>query len=155
MQLIPVVEAMSNMFLMKMMFIMAAGVVCDIRTGSNRHRNDANIVGASKIVDVKRRSGDMDERGEMDKRDASGDSIQVKERPLLPEDQADSRLTLRLSPEARETLEWLAEERHITFGEVIRRALGTERFFYEATKRNASILLEESGSKRLKEVLLR
>lgn len=64
------------------------------------------------------------------------------------------RLNLRLSKEAKEALDYIAEKRGINYAEAIRRALGTEQFFLQAQQRNASIVLEEDG-KRPKEVLLR
>lgn len=74
----------------------------------------------------------------------------------LPADQAsdrETRLTLRLSPEARETLEWIARERHVSLAEAIRRALGTEKFLIEKGRRKARILVEEPGE-RTKELVL-
>lgn len=64
------------------------------------------------------------------------------------------RLTLRLTPEARETLQWIADQRGgVTFAEVIRRALGTERILLEARKNGARLLLDQPGA-RLKELIL-
>jgi hypothetical protein len=64
------------------------------------------------------------------------------------------RLTLRLSPEARETLQWIADQRgDVPFVEVIRRALGTERFLLEATRNGGRILIEQPGQ-RMKELVL-
>ena len=64
------------------------------------------------------------------------------------------RLTLRLSPEARETLQWIADQRGgVPFVEVIRRALGTERLLIDARKHGARILVEQPGE-RLKELIL-
>jgi hypothetical protein len=78
---------------------------------------------------------------ELGVRDYEPDSAHVPER-----------LTLRLSPEARKTLEWLAEERHVSLAEVIRRALGTEKFFIEMQKKNGKILIDVPGE-RIKEVV--
>lgn len=86
---------------------------------------------------------------------------ELKDRPDLDaetglqSDKAETRMTLRLSPEARETLEWIAEERKVSMAEAIRRALGTERFLIEKSNEGASILLEEKNAKRLKEIILR
>lgn len=65
----------------------------------------------------------------------------------------DTRLTLRLSPEARETLQWIANERRVSFAEAIRRALGTERFLIETRKARGRILVEQPGE-RMKELIL-
>jgi hypothetical protein len=73
--------------------------------------------------------------------------------PPSADNDRETRLTLRLSPEARETLEWIASERHVTLAEAIRRALGTERFLIETRKKNAKILVEQPGE-RLKELVL-
>jgi len=68
----------------------------------------------------------------------------------------ETRMTLRLSAEAKAALDWLSKERGgVSYAEVIRRALGTEQFLMEMRNKNASILIEEPGSKRLKELILR
>lgn len=67
--------------------------------------------------------------------------------------QAPERLTLRLSPEARETLDWLAEARGVSLAEVVRRALGTEKFLVEMSQRRARVLVEVPGE-RTKELVL-
>jgi hypothetical protein len=70
------------------------------------------------------------------------------------EKESRDRLTLRLSPDARETLQWIADQRGgVPFVEVIRRALGTERFLIDAQKNGARILVEQPGQ-RLKEIVL-
>ena len=67
----------------------------------------------------------------------------------------DTRLTLRLSPDAREALEWISAQRgNVPLSEVIRRAIGTEKFLIEMTNKGASILVEEPG-RRAKELVLR
>ncbi len=83
-----------------------------------------------------------------------GDAV-VQEVNMLvePSDDKDTRLTLRLSPEAREVLEWIANERHVSFAEAIRRALGSERFLIEIQKNHGRILVEQPGE-RLKELIL-
>ena len=66
-----------------------------------------------------------------------------------------TKLTLRLTPEARRTIEKLsAEMGGVTASEVIRRALGTELFLKEAQRRGEKVLLED-GSNRIKEVVFR
>lgn len=55
----------------------------------------------------------------------------------------EDRMTLRLTPEARETLEWIQEQRSgVPLVEVIRRALGTERLLMEYMLDGATILIE-------------
>ncbi len=45
-------------------------------------------------------------------------------------------LTLRLSPEARETIEWIAAQRGgKSAAEVIRHALGTQRYVMEVVRK--------------------
>ncbi len=87
--------------------------------------------------------------------------LELKDRPASVLDEngetkGEYRLTLRLSPEAREALEWIANQRQgVSYAEVIRRALGTERFLLEKMNEGASILIEEPKSKRLREIILR
>ncbi len=65
------------------------------------------------------------------------------------------KITLRLSADARATLEWIAERSGgISLAEAMRRALGTERYLLEQQAKGASILIEESGG-RMKELVLR
>src|SRR5271168_1710815 len=58
------------------------------------------------------------------------------------------RFSLRLSPEARQSIEEILRlSDATTVGEAVRRAIGTELFLLQARKRGAKILLrEESGS---------
>jgi hypothetical protein len=66
-----------------------------------------------------------------------------------------TKLTLRLSPDARRTIEKLSKEfGGVTASEVIRRALGTELFLQEAKNEGSKILLEDNSS-RIKEVVFR
>lgn len=72
-----------------------------------------------------------------------------------PADRSGEKMTVRLSNEARATLEWIAEYYgNISLNEAMRRALGTERFLLEEKQKGSSILIEESGG-RLKEIVLR
>ena len=67
----------------------------------------------------------------------------------------EKRYTLRLSPEAAETLEWIASARGgVSAAEVIRRSLGTERLLLEEIKQGYSVVLEKSGH-RTRELILR
>jgi predicted transcriptional regulator len=81
--------------------------------------------------------------------------VQLRDVVELPAEVSDreTRLTLRLSPEARQTLDWIAKERDVSLSEVIRRALGTEKFLIEVSKRKARILVDQPGE-RLKELVL-
>jgi hypothetical protein len=63
------------------------------------------------------------------------------------------RLTLRLSPEARKTLAAIADQRGVSFGEVIRRALGTEKYLIDVINNNGRILVEQPGE-RMKELVI-
>lgn len=65
------------------------------------------------------------------------------------------RLSLRLSPEARKTLEEIAALRGgVPFGEVVRRALGTELFLIKE-QREGSRILVESPDKSVRQIVLR
>jgi hypothetical protein len=66
---------------------------------------------------------------------------------------AGDKLTLRLAPEVRETLEAIATEHRITMGEVIRQALSREKFLREEVQRGSSIFVEEKGG-RLKQLVM-
>lgn len=67
----------------------------------------------------------------------------------------EKRYTLRLSPEAAETLEWIAQARGgVTIAEAIRRALGTERLLLEQIQEGYAVVLEKPGN-RTKELILR
>ncbi|HEX5453584.1 MAG TPA: hypothetical protein VFX06_07310 [Stellaceae bacterium] len=65
-----------------------------------------------------------------------------------------SRLTLRLSPEARKVLEDIAALRGgVSFAEVVRRALGTELFLIKARQEGARILIE-TPDHTIREIIL-
>lgn len=67
----------------------------------------------------------------------------------------EKRFTLRLSPEAVATLDWLSHSRGgVSYQEVIRRALGTEKFLLALIEDGASIIVEREGA-RPKEVIFR
>lgn len=67
----------------------------------------------------------------------------------------DKRFTLRLSPEAVATLDWISHSRGgVSYQEVIRRALGTEKFLLSLIEEGASIVVEKDGS-RPKEMIFR
>ena len=84
----------------------------------------------------------------------SDSDAQLLDRPSLKPLQ-EKRYTLRLSPEAAETLEWIAKARGgVTIAEAIRRALGTERLLLEQIQEGYSVVLEKPG-KRAKELILR
>lgn len=63
------------------------------------------------------------------------------------------RLNVRLSPEVRKALDWIAANRDVTAVEAIRRAIGTEKFFLELSNQKAKIFVQIPGEKNLKEVL--
>ena len=65
------------------------------------------------------------------------------------------RLSLRLSPEARKTLEELSALRGgASLAEVVRRALGTELFLVKEQKEGSRILIE-SPDKTVRQIILR
>ena len=72
-----------------------------------------------------------------------------------PDRDSPDRLSLRLSPEARQTLEQIARLRSgVSFAEVVRRALGTELFFLKAEKEGGRVLIEEAD-KTIRQVVFR
>ena len=62
--------------------------------------------------------------------------------------------TLRLSEEADDAVQAIADELGLNVSEVIRRAIGTEQFFLEARKKGERILLQGSDES-VREVVLR
>jgi hypothetical protein len=76
------------------------------------------------------------------------DSDSSHEDLLTPE-----RLNVRLSPEVRKALDWVAANRGITAVDAIRRSIGTEKFFLELSNQKAKIFVQLPGEKNLKEVM--
>ncbi len=76
--------------------------------------------------------------------------------PTDPGDrESPDRLSLRLSPEARQTLEEIAALRGgVSFAEVVRRALGTELYLIKEQKEGARVLIE-SPAKTVRQIVLR
>jgi hypothetical protein len=77
--------------------------------------------------------------------------------PAIPssEERSNDKITLRLSPDARTAMEWIATKYgNVSLAEVIRRALGTEKYLLEQREKGAAILIEEPGG-RIKELVLR
>lgn len=65
------------------------------------------------------------------------------------------RLTLRLSPEARQALEEISSLRGgVSFGEVVRGALGTEQFLIKEQREGSRILIERPD-KTIRQIVLR
>jgi len=65
------------------------------------------------------------------------------------------KLTLRLSPDARASLEWISQQYgNVSLAEVIRKALSTEKFLLEQRAKGASILIEDNSG-RMKELIFR
>lgn len=63
------------------------------------------------------------------------------------------KLTLRLAPDVRVALEWIAAKKGVTLGEVIRHAISVEKLLTEEAERGSSILIEERGG-RIKQLVL-
>ena len=57
------------------------------------------------------------------------------------------RLTVNLSNKAYEDLETMAQQRGISMTEVLRKAIGMERFLSDAQSKNQKILLEDADGK--------
>lgn len=63
---------------------------------------------------------------------------------------------MRLSPEAQQTLEWIAYKYGgISCADALSRVLGTTKLLFEEIDRGASILIEDAGNGRQRKLLLR
>jgi hypothetical protein len=79
----------------------------------------------------------------------SGDSA------MADDDNKDAvRLSVNVSADVANTLRELATFHKTSVTEVLRKAIGTEKFFQDAAKRDAKILIEEPD-KSVKQVVLR
>ncbi len=79
----------------------------------------------------------------------------LEDREQTAQDRSADKITLRLSTDAREALEWIAGKYgNITLSEAIRRALGTEKYLLEQKDKGSAILIEEPGG-RVKELVFR
>ncbi len=77
--------------------------------------------------------------------------VNPRERPETYNE--DTRLNVRLSPDVRAALDWIAANRGISAVEAIRRAIGTEKFFLELSNQRAKVFVQVPGEKHLKEVI--
>ncbi len=68
--------------------------------------------------------------------------MDIEDKNSVPE-----KLTLRLPPDARLALEWMAQKRGVTLAEVIRHALSTEKFLLEEVERGGAVLIEEKSGR--------
>ena len=67
----------------------------------------------------------------------------------------ETKLTLRLSPEARSALETIARKRGgVSFAEAVRRAIGTELFLINEQDKDSRILIEDKN-KNIRQLILR
>ena len=55
------------------------------------------------------------------------------------------RLSVNLSPEVAEALQWIAEKHGSTVTEAVRRCISTQKWVEEALDRKAKILIAEEG----------
>jgi hypothetical protein len=62
------------------------------------------------------------------------------------------KLTLRLAPDVRIALEWIANKKGVTLGEVIRQAITHEKFLTEEVDRGSAIIIEDKSG-RLKQLV--
>jgi hypothetical protein len=66
----------------------------------------------------------------------------------MPNNDEDTRITLRLGPKAMETLRWLQRKRGVSsMTDVFRHALSTEKFLYERQDAGEDIILENRDTK--------
>jgi hypothetical protein len=78
----------------------------------------------------------------------------TEDRPASP-GQDSGRLSLRLSPEARQTLEDISALRGgVSYAEVVRRALGTELYLIREQREGSRILIE-APDKTVRQIVLR
>ena len=65
---------------------------------------------------------------------------------------ATRKVTVNLPEEQIEFLQKIAEAEHLTFTDVLRRSINSEKFFVDHEKSGRKVLVEEPG-KRIREVL--
>ena len=65
---------------------------------------------------------------------------------------ATRKVTVNLPEEQIEFLQKIAEAEHLTFTDVLRRSINSEKFFVDQEKSGRKVLVEEPG-KRIREVL--
>ncbi|WP_315765146.1 MULTISPECIES: hypothetical protein [unclassified Bradyrhizobium] len=73
--------------------------------------------------------------------DSGSDDLKVPEK-----------VTLRLAPDARVALDWIAAKRGLTLAEVVRQAISHEKFLTEEIDRGSTILIEGKDG-RLKQLV--
>jgi hypothetical protein len=71
----------------------------------------------------------------------------LENRSTVPE-----KLTLRLAPDIRIALEWMAAKKGVTLGEVIRQAISREKYLTDEIDRGSSIIIEEKSG-RIKQLV--
>jgi hypothetical protein len=88
--------------------------------------------------------------------DATPEETLMPDDPQRPNERdGPDRLSLRLSPEARKTLEELSALRGgVSLAEVVRRALGTELFLVKEQNEGSRILIE-NPDKTVRQIILR
>ncbi len=78
--------------------------------------------------------------------------VDKAEQTAHPAPKTPEKVTLRLAPDARVALDWIAAKRGVTLGEVIRQALNHEKFLTEEADRGSMILIEGRDG-RLKQLV--
>jgi len=71
----------------------------------------------------------------------------------LPGDRSPEKLTLRLAPDVRASLDWIAKKRGVTLAEVIRHAISVEKMLTEEADRGSNLLIEDKNGK-IKQLIL-
>jgi len=66
---------------------------------------------------------------------------------------ATKKITVNLPSEQVEFLQRIAEREHLTFTDVLRRSINTEKFFITQEDSNNKILVEDTKTARIREVL--
>ncbi len=70
------------------------------------------------------------------------------------ESHAPKRMSISLSAEASELLDFLAQSQGITQNEALRRAISTEAFFHKEMRSGAKVLIQ-TADKEIREILVR
>lgn len=65
---------------------------------------------------------------------------------------ATKKITVNLPSEQVEFLQRIAEKEHLTFTDVLRRSINSEKFFITQEESNNKILVEDTNTARIREV---
>lgn len=83
---------------------------------------------------------------------SSSDPAAIPAAPASERTGVPEKITLRLAPDVRVALEWMASKKGVTLAEVIRQAISREKFLTEEVDRGSSIVIEEKSG-RIKQLV--